>query len=446
MLVAAATGAVAVDLVAHHGLTTLSGLVATAVAVAALLGPPVRAQGSARVLAALALLPAAGLAWRASAWLTVPNTVAVLTLLVLAAGRARGEPLATPLDLLRRAGRAVAAGMAGPVVVVDAATARLSPHPAIGRTAWSALRALVVAGPVVLVLGALLAAGDAVLASFLDAPVDPSSWSGHLVALVVGAWAVAGLVADALGPAPGPSPPPGHRPLRTVDAAVLLGGCATVFGLFVAAQAAAVAGGEEYVLRTTGLTFAEHARRGFFQLLAAAGLALAVVWVVRSATPPPSGRARRMLGWLGGAVLALTLVTVVVSIRRLALYEDAFGLTMLRLACTSAAVLLGMIVAAVGVDLALDHRPTRRLLPAIGALTLATLVIGTAANPEAIVARRNLARDTVDVRYLATLGSDARPTLAGAGLACGPAPSAPGLFDFNWSRWRASRAECDGPG
>jgi hypothetical protein len=44
-------------------------------------------------------------------------------------------------------------------------------------------------------------------------------------------------------------------------------------------QFAVFFGGQEHLLRTAGLTAAEHARQGFFQLLAVAAMTLALVAV-----------------------------------------------------------------------------------------------------------------------------------------------------------------------
>ena len=51
-----------------------------------------------------------------------------------------------------------------------------------------------------------------------------------------------------------------------------------VFVVFLAAQAAAVFGGHDYVQHATGLTYAEYVHQGFAQLTVATVLTLLVVW------------------------------------------------------------------------------------------------------------------------------------------------------------------------
>ena len=52
-----------------------------------------------------------------------------------------------------------------------------------------------------------------------------------------------------------------------------------LFACFVGTQALVAVRGEDYVLETTGVTYAEHARSGFFQLLFVAAITLlALLW------------------------------------------------------------------------------------------------------------------------------------------------------------------------
>jgi hypothetical protein len=84
--------------------------------------------------------------------------------------------------------------------------------------------------------------------------------------------------------------------------------------------------------RTSGLTYAEYARQGFWQLLAAAALALVVVKGATVLAGPRTPAERLLLRALLGLLCVLTIVIVASSFHRLRLYESAFGLTRLRLA------------------------------------------------------------------------------------------------------------------
>jgi hypothetical protein len=133
---------------------------------------------------------------------------------------------------------------------------------------------------------------------------------------------------------------------------------------------------------------------------------------------------------LGAAVPALALGLVVVSLRRLALYDHAFGLTMLRLWVVGAAVWMGLVlVMTAGRNLAPATGPSW-LVAGAGVAAVVLVLAADVADAEAFVARHNIerARDgaELDLRYLAGLSDDAVPAIAAAGplddVAVTPAP------------------------
>ncbi len=103
------------------------------------------------------------------------------------------------------------------------------------------------------------------------------------------------------------------------------------------------------------------------------------------------------------------------ALRRLSLYEQAYGLTILRLWAEMFAVWIGAAFVLLGVSLAGVGAARRWFVPAAGGLALAGLIAFTVANPEAIIARRNIDRfagtDRLDVAALTSLSDDAVPTV-----------------------------------
>ncbi len=167
------------------------------------------------------------------------------------------------------------------------------------------------------------------------------------------------------------------------------------------------------MLRTAGLTYAEYAREGFGQLIAAAALTLAVIALARKDTPA--------LKLLLGLLCALTLVVLASALKRLGLYEEAYGFTRLRLMAHGAILWLGALFALILAAGALNRGA---LLPratvALSALAALTFALS---NPDGWIASHNLARaGEVDRTYLLRdLSADAAPALAGTGLAAHPA-------------------------
>ncbi|HEX7277587.1 MAG TPA: DUF4173 domain-containing protein [Acidimicrobiales bacterium] len=369
------------------------------------------ANPQARALAAAAVGFGVCLAARTSPWLLPLDILVIGGLLVLAASFATGGSV---LDLtvpgaVTRAVHAAVHGLTAPAFLVSGRRVSM-------RKGAAAARGLLLAVPLLIVLGTLLASADAVFAGFFD------GWSlvtpiEHAILLVIGAWGMAGLLRLASA-APAPSLGRiGYRLGRT-EATIVLGSVVALFAAFAVAQVIGASEGGKHVIETAGLTYAEYARTGFFQLLAVASITLAVLLGLRAATDLTDAAARRRFTVLAEAAVALTLVIVIVAVVRLGLYEDAFGLTMLRLFSKVFAVWIGVVFVLLAANLAGLGR-TRAWLPstAVGAGLLALFALNVV-NPEAVVVRHNVAfaeqSGRFDPEYLTDLSDDAVPALVDA--------------------------------
>jgi len=239
--------------------------------------------------------------------------------------------------------------------------------------------------------------------------------AGHVAALAVGAWGAAALLRVTSVTPPGPVPSR-RSPIGAVEAIVVLAGLCLLFAAFTAAQLVALSEGGRHVLATAGLTYAEYARSGFFQLLAVAVFTLAVLLLLRAATDLAGPRQCATFTAVAEVAVALTLVVVAVAVRRLNLYEDAFGLTMLRLYSELFSYWIGAVFLLLGAALAGVGRDRGWLVGGAAAAGLALLLALNVANPEAVVARNQLSGSRqiqrVDARYVARLSDDAIPTVA----------------------------------
>ena len=185
-----------------------------------------------------------------------------------------------------------------------------------------------------------------------------------------------------------------------------------VFVAFIAAQARALVGGRDYIEATTGLTYADFVHQGFGQLTLATALTVLVVWVAaRRAGSTPEDR--RWLFASLGLLCVLTLLVVASALRGMAVYQDAYGFTTLRLFVDVFEGWLGFVVLAIMVA---GVAGRARWLPRIALVSGAAALVGLAAiNPDAWVAERNLDRydatGDLDLRYLQTLSADAAPVI-----------------------------------
>lgn len=451
-MAAVAAGGLAVDLGLRGGGIGLGSTVALSVTAVGVLAAARHRTVETWALTAVALVLAACLAVRTSPWVVVLDWIAVVGVLALAATPRAGIPaLGQSLPALAR--RATVPWLMSPAVAIvepfedlrvlarrrrgrrhDRRAERPAgpvPTPRAGQ-AGAVGRGLLLAVPIVAVLGLLLGSADAVFASFFAIPtpgLDVEGAFGHLALLGLGAAAVAALLgADRQV---GPRARSTARPLGAIEASVVLIGLALLYALFAAAQLVAAIGGDDRVQRTTGLTYAEYARSGFFQLLWAAGLTLVVLLGIRALTRETSPRQDLAVRACSALCCLLTLVLVAAAVNRLAVYRDAYGLTMLRLACTTFAWFLGATFVLLAVRL-LQGRGGRDWLPTAMALTaLVALLWWNVSNPEAHVARTNVDRAVatgkLDADHADGMSDDAVPTLV-AGLDVLPPEARDDLF------------------
>ncbi len=369
------------------------------------------ANPQARALAAVAVAFGVCLAARTTPWLLPLDILVIGGLLILAASFASGGSVVdlTVPATVTRVLHAAAHGLSAPAFVAG----RRRPT---ARRGAAAARGVVLALPLLIVLGTLLASADAVFRGFftgwdLTTPIE------HAVLLAIGAWGMAGLLRLASAT---PAPSMGRVAFRLgrTEATIVLGSVVALFAAFAVAQVVAASEGGRHVLATAGLTYAEYARTGFFQLLAVAAITLAVLLGLRAATDLTDDAFRRRFTMLAEAAVSLTLVIVVVAVVRLELYEDAFGLTVLRLFSTVSAMWIGVVFVLLALHLAGVGRGRTWLPSAAVAVGLIALFGLNLVNPEAVVVRHNVAfaerTGRFDPDYLAELSDDAVPALVDA--------------------------------
>lgn len=371
-------------------------------------------RGQARLLAALAIVPVLLLTLRASPWLALANLWAFTALAGAAVLHAHSGSVldTTPRRLLWRWGAAWRRALGVPVGVVrHLAQRRQGPTAAnLVRVGWGALVAL----PLLAVVVALLASGDAVFAGLLLPDVTPGPLVGHAVLIILGSAAIVGTVGAAGADT---RDPVRAGPFGAVEVTTMLVLAAGVLGLFVVAQLVALTATGERLLASSGLTPAEYARSGFFQLCWATGVLIVFLALVR-ALAAPAVMAQRGVRLAAGGVPVLALGLVAVCLRRMALYDEAFGLTMLRLSVVAVALWLGVVLVLIALRNLAPERGASWVLGGSAAAALVMILAADLLNPEAFVVRHNLDRASegaeLDVAYLAQLSDDALPEIAGA--------------------------------
>lgn len=172
------------------------------------------------------------------------------------------------------------------------------------------------------------------------------------------------------------------------------------------------------------LSYADRVHQGFGQLVVVTLSTLILLAWAGWRTDREQPKHRAVLLGAGGTLVLLALGVVASALRRLWLYEQAYGWTVLRLEVGVFEIWLGAVLVAVALFWLVGRGPSVArivLLSAAGVLVVLALV-----RPDALVARWNIDRlqdprwntdrtqsaEKVDVEYLRGLSADAVPDLA----------------------------------
>src|SRR5712664_846026 len=408
-------------------------------------------------LAITALLLGLAFLRRDAATLAAFDTIALIGALALAATSLQGELITTwyPFDLIRGVITATASSIFGGfVLLLSDIQWRELPQDDRLRNVRRVVLGVALAAPVLVVFAALFASADQVFSNVLTNlfAFDAETVISHTFFIAFWAFLVAGYLRWSFLGQPLHAFTPKPRTVSSVvPLATALGLLNALFLMFVVVQLRYFFGGAALVEQTSGLTYAEYARRGFFELVTASALVLPVLlgvdFLARGGTTPQV----RTIRQFSGVLLMLLTVVMASALERMRLYVSAYGLSTTRLYATAFMVFLIGVFAWFGWTVLRGNR--QRF--AFGALMqgLAMLAGLHLLNPDAFIVETNLNRPAAerpfDAHYALTLGGDAVPPLLAALPQLGSEDRcviAHGLLarwnrqDADWRTWNWSRA------
>ncbi|MGD9552134.1 MAG: DUF4153 domain-containing protein [Candidatus Caldatribacteriota bacterium] len=198
-----------------------------------------------------------------------------------------------------------------------------------------------------------------------------------------------------------------------IEISIIFGSVNALFFIFILVQLTYLFGGESNI-STQGFTYAEYARRGFFELIAVAVISLFLLfttekYVIKKET-------EHALGFkiLSTALIIQVVLIIASAFIRLSLYEEAYGFTTLRLYSHAFIILLAIIFCLLLYKIYKDKRENTFAFRVFLSLAL-FLAVMNFLNPEAFIARRNIERfastGKLDIYYLSRLSDDAIPDI-----------------------------------
>jgi len=374
-------------------------------------------------IAAPAAVLSLAFAWRDSASLAVANALALAaTLALLASAIARGPGFSVIAsrvrDLVESAihiGLGALFGML-PLVLSDVSFRDVTGSRTSARLI-AATRAALIAIPLLLVFGGLFASADPVFERIVaDAlRIDPEAVVSHLVMTGAIAWVIGGFlrftVLGGVRSLPFARVPDGVLGLTEVS--VALGSLVLLFAAFVAVQLRYFFGGDTLVQATVGMSYADYARRGFFELVTVSALVLPVLLAAHTLLRRDNPRAEGVYRALSLTLIGLLGVIMYSALGRMRLYQAVYGYTTDRLFATI--FMAWLVVVFAWFTMTVIRGRDARFLIGVLASAWAFLAGLNVANPDAFVARANIERaelgKELDVNYLSRLGADAAPAL-----------------------------------
>lgn len=322
-------------------------------------------------------------------------------------------------------------------------------------------RGLALAAVPVIVFGALFASADIFFRDLLEdlLIISLDDLFEHLVLWALVAWLAGSYLWGALlverEQAP-EAPPAGWLRFEFIETAVVFGLVNGLFLLFVGVQFRYLFGGASRVESSSTLTYAEYARRGFFELVAVAALAVPFLLVTHWLLPRAQSRLQRFYAALAGLLVALVFVVMASALQRMRLYQEAFGLTELRLYTTAFMFWLVAVFAWLAFTVLRGRR--ERFTFGVFAAGLVVVLGLNALNPDGFIVSRNAAiagdHRPFDSQYALDLSADSVPALVAnfdevpAEDRCHVAAELDRLFGdpegdwrtWNWGRYRAHAA------
>lgn len=293
-----------------------------------------------------------------------------------------------------------------------------------GREMLSSLvRGLLLSAPVLLVFGVLLASADPIFASLMESILgwlkieNLPEYVFRLLYISFGGFLLGGVLFFVLTSRDqraiqGNSGTEPYRVLGLIEANTLLTLLNLMLLSFIIIQIRYFFGGQANI-SVSGYTYAEYARRGFFELVVVSILGLGLLIGLSSVLKQDQGK-RRTFFTVGSAILVSMLVIILISsFQRLLLYETAYGFTRLRIYTHVFIVWLGCLLLAFAVlqsSRKLNFFPLAILVVAIGYVSsLAGISV------DKTIVRENLQRLSgsadFDFSYLMTLSVDAVPEM-----------------------------------
>lgn len=290
-----------------------------------------------------------------------------------------------------------------------------------GRFGRAMLKGSIITVPLIILFGLLFVNSDTNFENMVKHLFE-WSWDEETVVVYMLAFVICGWIAAAvlrsvvlkqgLSVKEQQLTPPASWTLGSIEIVMIFGALNLLFLSFIVVQFAYFFGGDVLVQSAQGPTYADYARRGFFQLVTVALLVMMLLLLthwLQSATQLE----KILYQILATTMVVMTMIIEASAAHRMYLYTREYGLTELRFYSSVFMVWLAVLFIWFSVTVLREQR-SRFTFGAI--LTgMVFIVLLNFINPDAQIAQFNLARlqdgQRFDAEYVTSLSADTVPTL-----------------------------------
>jgi hypothetical protein len=316
----------------------------------------IKLSGGGRFFIIPALLFGGLFAVRDNGWMNFYNGIALLCALGMVAARgAAGRVLVANIrDYLAGLFSAVGAAIGGALVLL----ARHIPYRDTVANNRSSVAGRIIAGlvlssPLVILFTVLFASADGAFFQLIKELLDPETLILRTILTLFWAWLMAGALwlllivsPERAGVTSDTTQTAATRGvLGAVESVTVLVVLNLLFGLFVFTQLDHFFGGEAHVLNIANeYTFAQYARRGFFELVIVAALVLGALLFLHKLTRRETANSERAFGVSASVLIGLTFAIIASALLRMVNYVRYYGLSEYRLHASTFMVWIGIVL------------------------------------------------------------------------------------------------------
>jgi hypothetical protein len=279
------------------------------------------------------------------------------------------------------------------------------------------VRGSIMAGIALFVFGLLLSSADTIFQEFLSHIFSFSIDENIINRTIIGACVTAffvgafGFLFQSRHAGTAPSPTPKARALGALEVLIVFSSVNVLFFVFILFQISSLFVGTAHLM-IDGLTYADYAREGFFQLVVVAILSIAIIsFAEKQVVQGDKGHLSSFM--IASGILITQVVAILVSaFYRLSLYENAYGFTTIRLYSHALMFWIGIVLALLARHIWTNGEREHFSFHVFCSIVFLLFSMNIL-NPDVFIAKENLARykttGQLDAKYLGSLSDDAIP-------------------------------------